>query len=510
MKKTASFSTSYLCRHPVEWMQLLRKRPESYWVRRGELMVAKLFRDMQQDVPAYKTFLSTHAPTLKAIQSISDIPIINKDSYLRSHALKDLCWNGDLSHGQRIISSTSGSTGEPFYFPRTIEQDEQYAAVAEMYLRNNFKIHERTTLYIVAWGLGVWIGGIFSYAAVRMVAERGKYPLSVITTGISEEEILKAVRRLGPMYDQVIIGGYPPMVKDVIDHGKQQGIDWSAYNVKCIFSAEGFSEQFRDHISHLAGFTNLYTDALNHYGTVDLGTMAHETPLTILIRRLAKSNPSLNTELFGHPHRQPTLAQYIPELFFFESYEGNLICSARSGLPLVRYDLIDSGGIKSLSEISNILSRHGVSLEVEAAAAGISELIWNLPCVYVFERSDFTVKLNGANIYPQEIRGALEYDEISSFVTGRFTMSVDYDEAMDQQLTVTVEMQEGKQADPSLSEQICELVIRELLSKNSEYANNVRGMGREKNTPIMRLATYGEAPLFTRSGKHRWVRKSGH
>src|SRR3989344_5055829 len=146
------------------------------------------------------------------------------------------------------------------------------------------------------------------------------------------------------------------MIKATIDEGIKNGLRWEDYQLGFIFSAEGFSEKFRDYIVRKAGLKNPYKDTLNHYGTVDLGTMAHETPLSILIRRLVDDKPAMNNALFKKEFRQPTLAQYMPDMFYFEEINGSLLCSAPSGIPLVRYDLKDYGGIYTLQQITKMLS----------------------------------------------------------------------------------------------------------------------------------------------------------
>ena len=99
----------------------------------------------------------------------------------------------------------------------------------------------------------------------------------------------------------------------MIDDGKDEGIQWKNFNLKLIFAAEGFSETFRDYFVEVAGIKNIYRDTMNIYGSADLGTMAQESPLCILIRRLALTNSDLYNKLFGQATRLPTLAQYIPD-----------------------------------------------------------------------------------------------------------------------------------------------------------------------------------------------------
>src|SRR5690606_6506024 len=128
----------------------------------------------------------------------------------------------------------------------------------------------------------------------------------------------------------------------------------------------------------------------NHYGTVDLGTMAHETPESVMIRRHLVKNNSLSL-IFPESKRQPTFAQYNPELFYFESSNSNLYCTAYGGIPLVRYDLKDYGGVLTRTEVHDKLAQSGFDVTAQARAAGIDKLLWNLPYVYVYERNDFSI-----------------------------------------------------------------------------------------------------------------------
>lgn len=498
------YTTEFLLRHPVLWAKLLASEPEAFWQKRGREMARRLFRNMERHVPAYKKYLAGHGE--RRGNGWEQIPIVSKDSYLRHYPLSELLWNGDFDHRQQTISATSGSTGEPFYFPRTVEQDMQYAAIAEMYLRTNFYVHKKSTLYIIGWGMGIWIGGVFSYEAVRTLADRGTYPISVITPGTSKEEILKAVQKLGPQFDQVLIGGYPPMIKDLVDAGERQGLVWKKYHCKFIFSAEGFTEAFRDYIARHAALGDIYRDTLNHYGTVDLGTMAHETPVSILIRRLAVKNSKLNQKLFGQTRRQPTLAQYIPELFYFEEMNKTVICSARSGIPLCRYDLVDTGGVLSFAAMRTMMMECGIDPDKEIKKAGISDTVWNLPFVYVFERRDFTVKWQGANIFPQEIRRALESASLSRFCTGKCTMAISYDRGMEQRLVIDVELKTDVGMSDKLRVRIQTAIVRELLRSNSEYAYLYRQLSVQKMTPVIRCRECGTPP-FDAKGKHPWVKK---
>lgn len=486
----------------------LKRKPEFYWNGRGRDMALTLFHDMAERVPAYKDFLKQHQINHKDIRTIQDfesLPLMDKDNYLRKYPREALCWDGKFNSKQWVVSATSGSTGEPFYFPRTELQDDYYAISAELYLRENFKIQERSTLYVDAFAMGIWIGGVFTYEAIRKVAKKG-YKLSVITPGIHKQEVLNSVRKLGEEFDQVIIGCYPPMMKDIIDLGNAEEIDWARYNIKFVFSAEGFGEQFRDHVMQAAGVKNVYMDSLNHYGTVDIGTMGHETPSSILIRRKANENTQLFHDLFGTTRKQPTFIQYLPEMFYFEEIQGGLICTSDSGFPLIRYDLKDSGGLISGYKIAQKFQNHGMKLGDELKKADIADTVWNIPYLYLFERSDFSVTLVGGNIYPEEIRVALLHDGIKNKITGKFTMEVEYDRNMDPKLVIHIELTKGAPIDKQLARTIQRNIVATLLEHNSEYVSNYKAYGR-RLWPRIVMWPYEHELHFHGRGKQKWVKK---
>lgn len=494
---------------PVALLARVKTESEHDFVHRGATRALELFHDMAERVPAYKDFLKKHGvdpSRIKTVEDFSHIPLTDKDNYLRAYPLKDLCWDGELGNGRYSISTTSGSTGEPFYFPRDKSEISQYAILAEMYLRDNFQIQDKTTLYIDAFPMGPWIGGVFTYEAVREVAERGEYGLSIITTGINKQQIIKAVQKFGDDFDQIIIGCYGPFLKDTIDDGIAQGVDWKQYNLGFVFSAEAFSETFRDYILEKTGTDQILRGTLNHYGTVDLGTMAHETPLAIMLRRQALEHEGLYSFLFNDVHKLPTFCQYIPELFYFEDLDGSLVCSAYSGLPLVRYDLKDHGGVLSYEDIEAHLRVGGKSMKELATAAGIADTVWHLPFVYVYERSDFSVSLYAFQIYPETIRKAVQYREFHDHVTGKFSMLVTFDEEQNQQFEVHVELKGGARETQVLKDGLQKKMIEHLLRENSEYAETYSHK-KKRVAPHIFFWPYEDPTHFRPGIKQTWVKK---
>lgn len=495
-------------RHAESLHFRLQREPEEKWLHRGQVRALHLFHAMAQRVPAYRDFLKAHNFSPSEVRDIRDfakIPAVDTNNYLRKYPKQMLCWDGEFSQGQWVISTTSGSTGEPYYFPRERSQDWQYAISAELYLRNNFHVQKQSTLYIVAFPMGAWIGGLFTYDALKIAAENGDYDLSIITPGIHKQEVINAVKQLGKDFDQIIIGAYAPFLKDILDDGVRHGINWKEYNLGFVFSAEAFTEKFRDYVTKVAKPADPLRFSLNHYGTVDLGTMAHETPETIMIRRHLVKKNQLGL-ILPEETRQPTLAQYNPELFYFEEQDRNLFCTAYSGIPLVRYDLRDYGGVLSRSAVHEKLVANGYDVGQAAADAGITDSQWNLPYVYVYERNDFSVSYYAFTVYPDFIRRPLQHDQLSKVLTGKFVMHVDYGEDGRQHLNVNVELRADVEPTAKLVAEVQQHLHAGLLKESSEYNETFKMVGNVVK-PIVYLRPYEHPEYFRPGAKQKWVSK---
>jgi phenylacetate-CoA ligase len=465
----------------------------------------KFFRSAASDVPAYLAFLKKNCIASARVKNFSDfqkLPITSKKDYLKKNSRPSLVHQGDLKKSL-TWTSTSGSTGTPFYFPRTSRIDFEYSVIAEAYIRQNIASVTGPTLVLDCLGMGVWIAGLLSFEAFHMVAERG-YPLSLLAPGLNKPEIFKALKNLAPDFAQTIILGYPPFVKDILDGAAAEGIDLRKLNMRILTGAEGYSESFRDYMVEAAGARSPLLDTLNVYGSADIGTMAFETPIAILARRIACADPEIFRDLFGGVEKTPTLAQYNPNFVIFEEQDGEILLSGDSAMPLIRYAIGDRGGVHSFEGLCAIFSSHGVDLLKEAKAAGIAPFVYQLPFVYVFERTDFSVSLYGLQIYPEHVREGLLRREVVPYATGKFSMEVSYDNAHNQQLSVHVELQPNVTAAGNLASTIASAIIEGLKERSGEYRELLRHLG-EKALPKITLWLNASAPHFGSGGKQKWV-----
>jgi phenylacetate-CoA ligase len=317
--------------------------------------------------------------------------------------------------------------------------------------------------------------------------------------------VINAVKQLGKDFDQIIIGAYAPFLKDILDDGTRHGINWKEYNLGFVFSAEAFTEKFRDYIAKVAQPEDPLRFSLNHYGTVDLGTMAHETPETIMVRRYLTKQKQLDL-LLPEANRQPTISQFNPELFYFEEQDHNLFCTAYSGIPLVRYDLKDYGGVLKRCEVHEKLASTRYDFEAAAKEAGISDALWNLPYIYVYERSDFSVSYYAFTVYPDFIRRPLQHDSLSRKITGKFVMHVDYSSEGRQRLNVNVELKAEVEPTEKLVNDIQHQIHAGLYKESSEYRETFNMVGAAVK-PTVYLQQYEHSEYFRPGTKQKWVER---
>ncbi|HVW82508.1 MAG TPA: hypothetical protein VHC68_00980 [Candidatus Paceibacterota bacterium] len=433
---------------------------------------------------------------------LSLVPAVTKTNYLRINELKDLSWKGS-TRAPSVLTSTSGSTGKPTYFARSHMVDEHSSYIHEMLFRASSLKATESTLVIVCFGMGVWIGGLITYQAFELMARRG-YPFSIITPGINKAEIIKALKDLAPQYEQLILTGYPPFLKDVIDEAVAQGISFDRHRVKLLFAAEAFTEHFREHVGKRANVGNLLTDAINIYGSADLGTMAFETPLSILARRLATRNTKLFADLFRGTTKTPTLAQFIPDFVSFEAPNGEILVTGESSLPLMRYSIGDHGGVYTFTELLERFAAHGIDLKKEAKAAGLGPSIYELPFVYVYERIDLSTTLYGLQIYPETVKEVLFDKRFSPHLTGKLTLITKFDENHDQYLEINIEKKPKAEVNKVFTAELTAEIVKNLREKNSEFHELSDFLGKRAE-PQLVFWNY-EDPLYFRPGiKQPWV-----
>ncbi len=499
IKSVSSISNAFLAQ--------LSTNDSSDWQKAQDSHILSLFKSSRKAVPAYRSFLTkmgVDAESIKEPKDLKRIPSITKSNYLRIHPWDKLCAKGALTNESLVLTATSGSTGEPFYIPRTDEVHETSKLFHRLFIDRTGLNPKKSTLVVVAFGMGVWIGGLLTYEAFRRISKEG-HALTVITPGVNKKEIFHALTRIAPAYDQLILCGYPPFVKDIIDDADEHGVEWKRWDMRIVCAAEAFSEHFRDYLLKKTNAKDPYRSIMNIYGSAELGTMATETPLTILLRRLALKNEAFYQQIFSEANRLPTLAQYIPELVSFESDEtGRVYATSGSVLPFIRYDIGDNGGVHTFEDVERICLDTGIDLKKEIKKAGIENAVMQLPFVYLYERSDLSTKLYGAIIYPEHVKIGLQQDTLENSITGRFTITTEHDELHNECLEVNIELQDKKNESPELEEAVTKAIMDSLMRNSDEY-RYLEGTIRDKVIPKIIFWPHEHPKYFHPGIKQKWV-----
>ncbi len=468
--------------------------PASRWSTAGQNMALTLFHRVAERVPAYKRFLASHRIRHKKIRTIADfakLPTVDKKNYLSKYPLHDLCWDGTLEACSTVSVST-GSTGEPFFWPRATAHIQETTALFELLFQSYFQIQRVPTLFVIGYAMGMYVAGVYTTQCFSDIATRSK--LVLVSPGLNAENILRIVKELGPRFQQLVIAGYPPFIKDVLERGRNEGVNWKRLKTKLIFGGEGFSESWRDYVLNLMGSKTPH-DAINLYGTADAAVLGHETSLSITLRRASVKDEWLRHRLFGQTEAIPSLLQYYPFWRYFEAVEGELVFTANTAIPLLRYNIHDRGGVIPFEDMRTLLFERSREL----LSAPVSSLLWRLPFVYLFGRSDMTTTLYGLNIYPENILAALESKAALRFVTGRFTMQHVEGRGKRQQLEVHVELRPSTRPSRQLVLQITKGIDHTLTKVNAEYST-LRQTVSSIGLPKIALRLHG-SPEFQKTLK---------
>lgn len=454
----------------------------------------QFFTRVAAEVPAYGVMLKEGGidpATIRNPSDFSGLPLLDKANYVRRFSQDQVVFGGDRARCD-FYAVSSGSTGEPTFWPRSAADEYPVAVRFEQVFRDMFRAHEKRTLAIVCFAMGTWVGGMFTTFCLRAVAEKG-YRIMIATPGNKPDEIIRIVERLGGDFDQTVLLGYPPFLKEVIDAGRAKGLDWGRYKPRLVLAGEVFSETWRELMAERAGVDDILHFAASLYGTADAGVLAQETPLSVAVRRFLAKHPSLAQDIFGDT-RLPTLCQYDPTNRYFEVVDGTLAFSGDNGVPLIRYHIADRGGV---------MTHDAMLAKLRTAGFTPPEGGRHQSFVWVFGRANFTISYFGANIFPETVSLALEQPNVRGFVTGKFVMEVKEGLRDKPAFALAVELAQGVSATDQIAASVGESVLATLRQLNSEFANYVPAA---LQVPLVTLYPQGHPEYFPVGVKHRYSR----
>jgi phenylacetate-CoA ligase len=463
--------------------------------RRSPAAAAAAARRALATVPAYSDFAGQVPPPAPAAQWLRALPVADKKSYIDAYPLAARCRHGTLPVTGAELDESSGSSGRPYTWVRStaeLEQVRRKLAILVRHLIESEPDAGRPVVTINGFSMGAWATGTnVSHALGRLGL--------IKSAGPEPDKVLSVLDLLGPGYTYLITG-YPPFLQSLL----HQAGDLSHYRMFGFVGGEGMSETLRTRLER--SFRAVYSA----YGASDLDIgIAAEFPLTVWLRQQAAACPALADALFGSHGRLPMIFQYDPTDYYAETVDGELVitvCRTATISPRIRYNVHDAGGALSFDRMLEIC--HGFGLDPIAGSRSRSPApVLRMPLLYVHGRSDSTLSVHGANIYPEDVEWGLGESPDAAAVAG-FTLDLAEDHAGVLRPRVHVETWRDPAAYGSgLAARLAATVRTRLLANSADFRAAVTEDASAGDIQVL-LHERGSGPFIasSRQIKRRYVR----
>jgi phenylacetate-CoA ligase len=455
----------------------------------GRLRAVRTADHAIRRVPAYKTFAGRRGVEASDVLDLS-LPSTDKENYVRPFHVDARCVDGALPLVGTGIDESSGSTGTPFNWVRSTEERHASHVLISHFAR--YCYGDQPWITINAFSMGAWATGVnmgIALAANGMVKN----------TGPDAEKVLHTLEVFGPGH-RYLVCGYPPFLKQLVDVARGRGVALESYRLMALLGGEGNSEGLRDYLSPF--FDPIYSG----YGATDIEIgLAAETPVSVAIRRAARSNGRLRAELFGTGSRLPMLFQYNPLSHYISADEQGELTFTTTRLnvlsPRIAYNVHDEGGVAPYAEIEARCRRAGVEMG-DLPPPGTGKPL-RLPFMWVSGRSDSTVSAMGANIYPEDVEQCL-YDEPElARVTASYCLSLEATtDGLDRPY---LSFEVSTAIDRRLRDDFDRRILRRMSALNNDFRVAMSEFA-EAATPLIRLHPIGTGPFAGDRSRIKQVR----
>lgn len=438
-----------------------------------------------KEVPAYKQFIA------KQGLNGGTIPETDKDSYIKAFTTESRCVGGRLPDCDTMIDESSGSTGTPYNWVRSLPERHHSHQFISYFAKYCFGSEPWIT--INAFSMGAWATGLNMGIALQRNGV-------VKNTGPDLDKIFKTLTFFGPKYPYLILG-YPPFLKQLIDAAEAKGFPVHEYRLNALVGGEGMSEGLRDYL--LQRFQRVYSG----YGATDLEIgMCGETPLSVAIRRLARNNAEVRNKLFGNDSRLPMVFQFNPLMHYIEVNDNRevVFTITRSSLlcPRIRYNVHDEGGVMQFDEMQRSLA--AVGYDIEDLVTPKTRRSLRMPFLWIYGRRDFTISVMGANIYPEDLEQCLYAEPELAQITKSFcqSLSESANGAVRPRFIFEVETEPTEE----LKKRFAESMLSRLVDLNADFREAWHEYP-ETLVPEIELYRVGEGPFKQDSTRIKQTRK---
>lgn len=445
-----------------------------------------LLTDVLSNVSAYRDFIAKEAGITKELPSFEELPLQNKNNYLLSYDLKDLCREKDLQSFHLIGASSGFSKTGAIYWPKRPCDEEGYMQSIESMFVENYHINTKRTLVIECLAFGMWIGGMQIAAAIRNIALSGKYPFTIATPGLDFRATIRVIHDYKDLFSQILIITNPSNIslfKALLDDAKIELAD------QCIsfpVVGEYFTENFREHIASQFGHPKDSPYVVwTGYGSADTGDVGAETASTIALRKFFHNNPEESQSQFGTTSTPMILA--LSGSVYVEIIDGNIIVTKNQFIPLIRYNTKDSGGLLLKKELKGKISE---------------SLYESLPeeMIYVYGRADNAIIFYGTNLMINDISDFLLSLSSDKGYGGLYTVH----ETENNGISCFEFIVYVNKVEESLSQWYFDTLIDFLCSHSAEFAVKYNNLSRSIDIPLITVTVQDVKKLDSKV-KHRFI-----
>ncbi len=436
----------------------------------GKLKAYQVYLHAQRTTPAYRKFLNAngHRPITKT-KDWQKIPITTKENYVKKYSIESRCQGGRIPLKGVVIDESSGSSGTPNSWVRSIDERRDVKRILQITLGLTFQ--EKHFFFLNCFALGPWATGM-------------NVSMSLVDVGIMKSlgpdkvKLENSLRQFGPNY-HYLITGYPPFIKNFVDTTE---LDLKQYTMDLITGGEGMSEGLRTYL------LQYFKTVRSSYGASDLEiNIGGETDLAIHVRQTLLKHPEACADIFGTPE-PPMLFQYDPLDYVIETNEDKelifTICRFHTAAPKIRYNLHDIGAVYTYKELQGRMAAHGLVIDggTERHRHG------SFPFLCVYGRGDLTVPFYGAKIFTANIEAIINDDRRLVKSINSFQIKSFDDDQLNRRLELTLEKVAG--AKVGLSEQELTKVFYDGLMRVNQDFREVTKMFT-MDSVVVKLADFG-------------------
>jgi phenylacetate-CoA ligase len=433
-------------------------------------------------VPAYRDYIDGLGgpPEIRLdgliLPILTSIPEMDKESYVKKYPQEQRLLGGKLPDRGVMVDESSGSSGVPTSWVRGYTERQIIKHMMQLTFER-LSGRGEPVFILNAFALGAWATGM--NVAISLTDTT-----ILKSTGPNIDKIIGTINEFGPRFRYCVMG-YPPFLKTLADDPR---LDWSKFTIDAGFGGEGVSESLRAYLQQK------FKRVMGSYGASDLEVnMALESQLTINLRQRLLKDEKLRKALLRDYGVTPMIFQYNPLAYHLEENEkGELVATISRPYnisPKIRYNIHDRGHVVRFGELRRVLKDTGHSDILKQ-----SGLVFDLPLLFIYGRSDMTIEYYGAKVTPDSLREILFGLDDLAPVLSTFRLLSFEDERHNKRMEVAIELREGATYEGS-REELATRAFEKLAALNGDFLNAWKRTATAENMPALTVHAFNTGPF---------------